>query len=427
SFTLFMISPQLALLILILFPVSGLLIGKIGRSLKKVAQKTQVRMGRLMSYIEETIFCIRIIKAFTAENSLNERFKKANNEYSHFILRKYRKKGLASPVSEFLGVLTMTIAIWYGGSLVLNEGGGLSAPDFIFFIALFSQILPPAKSFTNSFYSIQRGIASFKRVEEFLSEKEKIFNIDNSVRVTDIQEAIEYKDVTFRYDQDLILDNINLKINKGETIALAGRSGAGKSTLVDLLPRFYEVDEGEISIDGVSIKKINIGDLRGLMGIVSQESILFNDTVHNNIALGIEDTGRSKIIESAKIANAHEFIEQLENGYDTYIGERGNKLSGGQKQRVTIARAILQNPSILILDEATSSLDTESENLVQEALEQLMKDRTTFVIAHRLSTIQNADRIIVLDKGKIVETGDHNELIDKNGVYKKLTEIQSFG
>ena len=337
-----------------------------------------------------------------------------------------RKKDLSSPMSEYLSTIVMVIVIWFGGKLVLNGSGEILAEEFIGYILIFSQIIPPAKSLTNSYYHIQKGSAAAKRIYEIIDTENKITDIDNPKNIKLFNNKIQFKNLSFKYENTEVLTNINFSISKGQTIALVGQSGGGKSTLADLLARFYEIENGNILIDNNDIKEIALCDLRSLMGIVSQESILFNDTIYNNIRLGNINASKKEIIAAAKIANAHNFILATENAYQTNIGDRGNKLSGGQKQRLSIARAILKNPKILILDEATSSLDTESEKLVQEALQKLMKSRTSLVIAHRLSTIKNADKIIVLDSGKIIEKGTHQELMKKNGHYKKLSDLQSF-
>ncbi|MAY84676.1 MAG: antibiotic ABC transporter ATP-binding protein [Flavobacteriales bacterium] len=420
------INAKLTLFSFILLPVSGLIIGRIGKSLKRTSSKLQIRMGELLSNVEETLTGLRIIKAFNAEDSSNEKFGGINEIYRNTMLRMFRKRDLASPLSEFLGALVMVILVWYGGNMVINPEVDFSGAEFIGYIAMFSQLLNPAKSLSTAYYNIQKGAASTERIEKVLNAEEKISELPNASEIKDFNESIELKNVKFAYEDAIVLSDINLKIEKGKTVALVGQSGGGKSTLVDLLPRFYDPIEGSISIDGHDIRELKIKDLRGLMGIVSQQSILFNDSVLNNIALGVENVSREAVIEAAKIANAHEFIEQLPNGYDTNIGDGGGKLSGGQRQRLSIARAVLKNPPIMILDEATSALDTESEKLVQDALYKLMENRTSIVIAHRLSTIQHADEIIVMQDGKIVERGNHEGLIAQEGVYKKLTDLQAF-
>ena len=417
---------QLTLFVLVLLPLTALLIGRIGKSLKRSSDKVQKRMGIILSVIEETLSGLRIIKAFNAIKYSEDKFKKINDNYTKLMIRVYRKRDLANPLSEFLGVLVGVIIIWFGGKFVLGNNSNITPETFIGYIVIFSQIIPPIKSFVTAFYNIQKGAASADRIEQVIDAEEVIEEKKDAVAIKEFANEIEYNNVSFNYEKEEVLSNIQLTIKKGKTIALVGPSGGGKSTMVDLLPRFYDCTKGEIKIDGIPIKDLVISDLRGLMGIVTQESILFNDTVFNNIAFGLKDAKEADVIEAAKIANADEFIVELENGYHTYIGDRGGKLSGGQRQRLSIARAILKNPPILILDEATSSLDTESERLVQDALEKLMVNRTSIVIAHRLSTIQHADEIIVLQKGEIVERGKHAELIEKNGIYKKLCELQSF-
>jgi len=420
------ISPQLTLFVIVLFPLTGIIIGVIGRSLKKSSDRGQNKMGELLSIIDENISGLRIIKAFNAENHINKNFEKESGEYKSIMTKLLRKKDLSSPMSEFLSTIVMVIVMWFGGQLVLNTDGGLTAQEFIGYILIFSQIIPPAKSLTTSYYYIQKGSASAQRIYEILDAENEITDVENPKQIKLLNNQIEFKNLSFSYEKQTVLKDINFSIGKGKMIALVGQSGSGKSTLADLLARFYDIKQGEILIDNNNIKEIALHDLRALMGIVSQESILFNDTIFNNIRLGNINASEQEVIEAAKIANAHDFILEAQNGYDTNIGDRGNKLSGGQKQRLSIARAILKNPEILILDEATSALDTESERLVQDALDKLMHSRTSLVIAHRLSTIQNADEIIVLDKGSIVEKGTHQELIAQNGHYKKLYDLQSF-
>ena len=424
--TLVFISPQLTMFVIILFPITGLIIGVIGRSLKKSSDRGQNKMGDLLSIIDENISGLRIIKAFNAENHINSNFEKESSEYKSIMTKLLRKKDLSSPMSEFLSTIVMVIVMWFGGQLVLNADGGLTAQEFIGYILIFSQIIPPAKSLTTSYYYIQKGSASAQRVYEILDAENEITDVENPKQIKLLNNQIEFRNLSFSYEKQEVLKNINFRIGKGKMIALVGQSGSGKSTLADLLARFYDINQGEILIDNNNIKEIALHDLRALMGIVSQESILFNDTIFNNIRLGNINASEQEVIEAAKIANAHDFILETQNGYHTNIGDRGNKLSGGQKQRLSIARAILKNPEILILDEATSALDTESERLVQDALDKLMDSRTSLVIAHRLSTIQNADEILVLDKGSIIERGTHQELIAQNGHYKKLSDLQSF-
>ncbi|MBE9481977.1 MAG: ABC transporter ATP-binding protein [Bacteroidetes bacterium] len=423
---LFIISPSLTVFVLILLPVSGFLIGRIGKSLKRTSVKGQRQLGIIMSIIEETISGLRIIKAFNAIDSTEQNFKKTNNIYTRLMIKLYRKRDLASPLSEFLATAVLVVVMWFGGRLVLSPGSSLDAAIFIAYLGIFSQIIPPAKSITTAVYNIQKGSASVERIQKIFDADEVIIEKPDAVQIKEFKNNIEYKDVSFSYEKEEVLKNINLTVKKGETIALVGPSGGGKSTMVDLLPRFYDCSKGEILIDGTPIKDFIISDIRGLMGIVSQEPILFNDTIFGNIALGMDDVSEEEVIAAAKVANAHEFISKMEKAYYTNIGDRGVKLSGGQRQRISIARAVLKNPPILILDEATSSLDTESERLVQDALFKLMKNRTSVVIAHRLSTIKFADEIIVIKKGEIVERGTHADLIAQNGVYKKLHELQVF-
>ena len=424
--SLLVISPQLTLFVLILLPIAGFLIGRIGKSLKRTSTKVQIQMGNILSTVEETISGLRIIKAFNAINYTNVKFRNINEQYTKLGIRLYRKRDLASPLSEFLGTLVIVIVLWFGGKLVLNSSSSLSPEALILYLIVFSQMLPPAKSFSAAFYNIQKGAASADRIHQILDAEERIVEKENAISKTDFNDKIEYRAVSFTYEKEPVLKNINLIVPKGKSIALVGPSGGGKSTMVDLLPRFYDCTQGEILIDGIPAKDLVIKDLRGLMGIVTQESILFNDTVFNNIAFGMTDVTEEQVIEAAKIANAHEFIVQMEEGYQTNIGDRGSKLSGGQRQRLSIARAVLKNPPIMILDEATSALDTESEKLVQDALYKLMKNRTSVVIAHRLSTIQHADEIVVIQQGEIVERGNHLELLELNGVYKRLCDMQSF-
>ena len=424
--TLFLISPQLTLFVLVLLPLSGYLIGLIGKSLKRSSQRGQKRMGVILSIIEETISGLRIIKAFNAIDFADKRFKKTNQDYTRVMIRLYRKRDLASPLSEFLGALVIAIVLWFGGELVLSPGSHLRPSVFIMYIGIFTQLLPPAKSITQAWYNIQKGAASVERIEEVLNEPEIIVEKEGALKKENFDHQIEYDNVSFRYVKVDVLKNIHLKIGKGRMIAVVGPSGGGKSTLVDLLPRFYDCTEGDILIDGIPIRDLVIDSLRGLMGIVTQETILFNDTVFNNIAFGMTKMSEEDVISAARVANAHEFIEKMPLGYYTNIGDRGTKLSGGQRQRLSIARAVLRNPPILILDEATSALDTESERLVQQALENLMKNRTSIVIAHRLSTIQFADEIIVLQEGELVERGTHADLLARNGTYKRLYDMQAF-
>ena len=420
-------STRLTLFVLVLLPVAGLLIGRIGKALKKQSKETQGRLAGLTSTIEESISGLRIIKGFNAIGYLERRFGEQNRTYSKSLLGVHRKRDLSSPLSEFLSAIVVIIVLWFGGNMILGGDSSLSAAGFISYVIVFSQIISPIKSFAQGYFNIKKGIASADRIFEFLDEDEVIIEKENALEIKDFNDEISYQNVTFRYEKDDVLKDISLKIPKGKVIALVGESGGGKSTLADLLPRFYDVCKGSIMIDGHDIRDYKISDLRGLMGIVTQESILFNDTVFTNIAFGMENVSKEAVIEAAKIANAHEFIMEMEHGYDTNIGDRGMNLSGGQRQRLSIARAVLKNPPILILDEATSSLDTESERQVQDALAKVMSQRTSIVIAHRLSTIQYADEIVVLQKGQIIERGKHDDLIALGGVYKKLTDLQSIG
>ncbi len=423
---LFIMSPFLTIFVLILLPISGAIIGRIGKSLRKKSVKSQDKLGLLLSYIEESLFGLRIIKAFNTEKFINKRFVDENNSYARLLKKIWRRKDLAGPFSEFMATIVIVIIMWYGGSMVLDQDAGMKPQEFIAYLVIFSQIITPSKDLSTVYYNLQRGMASLDRINVILDADITIKDKPNAIGKKDFEENIEYKGLSFKYIEDYVLKNINIKIEKGKMIALVGQSGSGKSTLVDLLPRFYDVIEGGISIDGHNIQDLKVKDLRGLMGIVSQESILFNDTIYNNIAFGIESATEEEIIAAAKVANAHEFILQTEHGYQTNIGDRGSKLSGGQRQRISIARAVLKNPPILILDEATSSLDTESEKLVQDALFKLMENRTSIVIAHRLSTVRDADEICVMHEGEIVERGKHDELIDKKGIYKKLHDLQIF-
>ncbi|MGB0888614.1 MAG: ABC transporter ATP-binding protein, partial [Vicingaceae bacterium] len=383
-------------------------------------------VGQILSSIEETLGGLRIIKAFNAEKHVHDKFNDVNNKHTKLTLRMARKKDAASPMSEFLGIIVMVTLVFFGGSLVLEDESNFSGSEFFAYIILFARLLTPVKAFSTAYAVVLKGAASADRLEEVLNAKNEITDIDNPKTITEFSNDITYKNVTFSYDNSPVLNNINITITKGKTIALVGESGGGKSTFADLLPRFYDIKDGGIFIDGINIKELSLENIRGLMGIVTQESILFNDSIFNNIAFGIKDVSKEQVVEAAKIANAHNFISEMENGYETSIGDRGGKLSGGQRQRISIARAVLKNPPILILDEATSALDTESEKLVQDALFKLMENRTSVVIAHRLSTIQHADEIIVLQKGQIVERGTHTELLQQAGVYKKLSDLQTF-
>ncbi len=424
--SLLILSPTLTMFILVLLPLTGFFIGRIGKSLKKVSREGQDKMGLLLTIIEETLSGLRIIKAFNAEKKMENRFNGELRQYKNIMNKLMWRRELAHPVSELLGTFVMVLIVWFGGTLILGRNSELSGPKFIAYLGIFYQIINPAKAFTSALYTIQKGLASMDRIDRILLADVTIREKPDALPVKTFTQTIEYRNVSFAYSDKEVLKNVSLKVPRGSTVALVGQSGSGKTTFVDLLPRFYDVMEGEILIDGIDIRNLKLHDLRNLMGNVNQEAILFNDTIHNNIAFGVELPTREDVIRAAKVANAHEFIMESENGYDTVIGDRGSKLSGGQRQRLSIARAILKNPDILILDEATSALDTESERLVQDALEKLLKNRTSIIIAHRLSTIRNADFICVLEKGKIVETGTHEELIRLNGRYSKLCEMQSF-
>ncbi len=421
---LFYMSVPLTLFSLILLPISGFLISRIGKSLKRTSVKGQEKMGYVLSLIEEAIGGVRIIKAFTAEKAILKRFSEHNHLHQQLSTRAFRKKDLASPLNEFLGAAIMLGIVWFGGNLILEQDSEISGGEFITFIVVFSQLLRPISSVANGLTSFKKAEASLERIDSILDIEDTIIETDSAINKTEFDNSIELNSIEFSYQDTKVLTDISFKLEKGKTVALVGESGSGKSTISDLIPRFYDVKSGNITIDGVNIKDIRLKDLRGLISIVSQESVLFNDTIANNIAFGNTEADRARIIEAAKIANAHEFIEGLENGYDTNIGDRGNKLSGGQKQRISIARAVLADTPIMIFDEATSALDTESEKVVQQALDNVMHNRTSLVIAHRLSTIRHADLIIVLRQGQIVEQGTHDELIKAGGYYHSLCEIQ---
>ena len=420
-----LISWQLTVFVLVLLPLAGYIMGQVGKKLKRKSLLGQQQWGDLMSQIEETLSGLRIIKAFNAESKIRNRFEKSNDIFRRTTMKIYRRQQMAHPMSEFLGTATIVIVLWYGGTLILANNSPIDAPTFIYYLVIFYSIINPAKDLSKSVYAIQKGLASMERVDKILKAESDI-NDPIDPKPISLQKQIEYKNVWFKYQNDWVLKNVNLTIPKGKTVALVGQSGSGKSTLVDLLPRFYDVNEGSITIDGTDIRESTLYDLRGLMGNVNQEAILFNDSFFNNISFGVKNATLEQVKEAARIANAHEFIMASEQGYETNIGDRGGKLSGGQRQRISIARAILKNPPILILDEATSALDTESERLVQEALENLMKNRTTIVIAHRLSTIRNADEICVMHGGEIVERGTHDALLVLDGFYKKLCDMQQF-
>jgi ATP-binding cassette, subfamily B, bacterial MsbA len=419
-------SPSLTLFIFIVLPIAGFVIGRVGKTLKKVSREGQDKMGVILTVVEETLGGLRIIKAFNAEKKMNSRFNTEINDYRRIMNRLMRRRELAHPLSELLGTIVIIIVVWYGGSLILDQNSELSGPEFIIYLGIFYQIINPAKAFTTALYSIQKGLASMDRIDKILLADITIKEAPNAKPVSTLKNSIEYRNITFAYDEKVVLKNVSLTIEKGKTIALVGQSGSGKTTFVDLLPRFYDVIGGQIMIDGIDLRYLKLHDLRDLMGNVNQDAILFNDSIYNNIAFGVEKASMPEVITAAKVANAHDFIIETEHGYDTVIGDRGSKLSGGQRQRLSIARAILKNPPILILDEATSALDTESERLVQEALENLMKNRTSLVIAHRLSTVRNADLICVFHEGEIVERGTHNELIEIDGRYKRLHSLQMF-
>ena len=422
--TLIVISWQLTLFTLIIVPVMGWFMGFVGRKLKAKSIKAQAMWSDTMSMVEETLGGLRIIKAFCAEDKMNSRFDAINTSYREQVRRVNTRQQLAHPMSEFLGTVLIVIVLWFGGMLVLNNMT-LSGPMFIYYLVMLYSIINPLKDFSKASYNIPKGLASMERVDKILNAENPIKEKADPVHIASFEHSIEFRHVSFRYGEKWVLRDINLKIEKGKTVALVGQSGSGKSTLVDLIPRYYDTQEGQVLIDGVDVRDLCIHDLRMLIGNVNQEAILFNDSFYNNISFGVESTTMEQVEKAARIANAHDFIMASEHGYDTNIGDRGGRLSGGQRQRVSIARAILKNPPILILDEATSALDTESERLVQDALEKLMKTRTTVAIAHRLSTIKNADEICVLHEGRIVERGSHDELMALNGYYRKLHDLQS--
>jgi len=418
----FVISWQLTLFVLIVLPIAGYIMGQIGKKLKKSSFLGQQQWGYLMSLVEETLGGLRIIKAFNAEKKITNRFETSNETFRSITTRVFRRQQLAHPMSEMLGTIAIAIVLVYGGSLILGSGGSLDGSSFIVYLTVFYLLINPAKDLTKSVYSIQKGLASMERVDKILKAESSIVDPANPQPAT-LTREIEYRDVWFRYNETWVARGVNLVIPRGKTVALVGQSGSGKSTLADLLPRFYDVERGSITFDGVDVRSVRLRDLRQLMGIVSQEAILFNDTFFNNIAFGVENATREQVEEAARIANAHDFIIATEDGYNTSVGDRGCKLSGGQRQRISIARAILKNPPLLILDEATSALDAESERLVQDALDRLMANRTTLVIAHRLSTVRNADLICVVHEGEIVEQGTHDELTARNGYYRRLYEM----
>ena len=424
--TLIATSWKLTLFTVLVLPAMGWLMGKVGRKLKRQSLEAQGKWSDTMSQLEETLGGLRIIKAFIAEDRMIDRFTRCSNELRDAVNKVAMRQALAHPMSEFLGTILIVSVLWFGGALILGHNSSLTAPTFIFYMVILYSVINPLKDFAKAGYNIPKGLASMERVDKILKAENNIKEIPNPKPLTGMNDRIEFKDISFSYDgKREVLKHVNLTVPKGKTVALVGQSGSGKSTLVDLLPRYHDVQGGDITIDGTSIKDVRIADLRSLIGNVNQEAILFNDTFFNNIAFGVENATMEQVIEAAKIANAHDFIMEKPEGYNTNIGDRGGKLSGGQRQRVSIARAILKNPPILILDEATSALDTESERLVQEALERLMKTRTTIAIAHRLSTIKNADELCVLYEGEIVERGRHEELLELDGYYKRLNDMQA--
>ncbi|HRG02348.1 MAG TPA: ABC transporter ATP-binding protein [Bacteroidia bacterium] len=427
--TLIFISPYLTLYVFLLLPVAGGVVALVSKSLKSRSAKGKEVFGQLFNIMEETLGALKVIKAFTGERFVQNKFEKVNENYNKISVGLYRRADLTSPISETVVLGVLLLILYIGGCMVFDGTGSLSGAAFLGYFAVASQIVPPIKQITQAYNNIQKGLASEERIDKILQAENPIINKPNATKIDHFSKGIEFENVSFSYkkgDDGYVLKNISLSIPKGKTIALVGQSGSGKTTLADMIPRFYDTDLGEIKIDGISLKDLDIESLRKQIGVVTQESILFNDSIENNIAFGLEHIDKNKVMEAAKVANAHEFILQQPDGYQTNIGDRGGKLSGGQRQRISIARAILKNPPILILDEATSALDTESERLVQDALNNLMKNRTSVVIAHRLSTIVNADEIFVINKGELAERGSHKELLEKNGIYKKLFDMQNF-
>jgi subfamily B ATP-binding cassette protein MsbA len=423
-FTLFFINYQLTVFVLILLPVAGFIINRTQRKLRSVSEASKEKQGVMTSALEESIYGLRVIKAFHAIDKIYKRFKQSNDDYNKLYVKIYRRRDLSSPVGEFLGIVTVICILLYGSMFVLNTSNGFSPELFITYIAMFVQIINPAKTTAESVANLKKGFAAIDRIFELMNAKEMITEIPNPVHITDISNAISFRNISFAYENNPVLEDVSFEIEKGKMVAICGLSGSGKSTLVNLLMRFHDVSSGSILLDGKDIRTMKIASLRNLFGIVTQESILFNDTVYNNIVLGMEDVCEEEVIAASKIANAYGFISKMEHGFQTNIGDRGTRLSGGQKQRISIARAVLRKPAIFILDEATSALDTEAERTVQTALNNILKNKTSLIIAHRLSTIIHADKIIVLDSGRIVEQGTHTELISANGVYKHLCDLQ---